>query len=352
MKRTHLLPLLIFALVAVLDGGLVLGNPLQKASPEDPLTPPRGDGTFLFSISGTDSRDFFDPSGTRKNSSDPTFLGGTREEYVDFVFMISAAYGLTDDLAFWLDFPLLYREERLAYHADKFGLGDVRAGAEYRFFGRPQSAWEASFGLSGRFPSGDTDIGFSDSSQGNSLKLPLGTGNLDLSPLLSLKWHAADAFSWDLNLGYAVRFSAEVEYLQSPTILQASADQTKTAQLPVGNLNIDWGDEFTLGSRWAYRFAPWNFLALRMDYLYRRPTRVRNYIFTINGSTLNSAADNNYLPSAMWLTLTPSWTVDLSREISLHAALTIPIWGRNYPTLPLVESLVGFTGEMGILYAF
>ncbi|MFH1017004.1 MAG: hypothetical protein V1798_02335 [Pseudomonadota bacterium] len=328
------------------------GSTLRLAEPEDPITPHRGDGVFLFSVSGGVSDDFFTSSGSLKDSSDPSFRDGTQEQFIDLTFLLSAEYGLTDDLTLWLDFPLAYRKETLAFNASNFGLGDTHAGAAFRFWGRPSSALEAAFGIEGRFPSGDTQIGFSQASTGHSLKLPLGTGNQDLAPLALLKWHITPALSWDADFSYAFRFAADVEYLQTTTILQASADQTQTASLPVGNLHIDWGDEVRLGSRWAWRPARWNFVALRLDYLYRRPTRIRNFNFTVNGSTFDSAVDDARLDSAMLLTVTPSWTLELSRDVSLLMNLAIPVWGESYPTLPLVESLVGLKAELGIAYAF
>jgi hypothetical protein len=353
LKRIALSSFCFFLFLALSRGDAAFGNPLSLAKPDAPQTPRRGDGDVAFSVLGTFSKDFFDSSGTRRDSSDPTFPSGAQEHFVDLTFLMSAMYGLTDNLTLWLDFPLMYRNESLAYDTSDFGLSDIRAGAVYRVLGRNTPAFEAAFGVAGRFPSGTTNVGYSNPATGDKLQLPLGTGTLDLTPLLLFKWHPARGFSWNADIAYTFRFAAVVEYLQSPTIPQASAgDPQTTVNLPVGNLKIDWGDELNLGTRWAYTLSEWNTIAVGADYLYRRPTSIRNFNFTVNGSSFSSAVDDLVSGSAALLTVTPAWTVHLNRNTSVRVAARIPVWGKSYPTLPLLESLVGISGEVGVSHAF
>ncbi len=324
-------------------------HPLFDAEPSKSIGLKKNQGSLGFMGSYMHSTKFFNSSGSREESSHSSYPGSSAEEYHDASLVIRTAYGITDNFGLWFDLPLVYRKEVQALHAGDWGLGDIHAGLRYIFFRSPKDAVEVGFDLQSRFPTGDTDVHFSDPIRGRSGELPLGTGNQDLSLGLVSRWHALPWLSLDLRGLYTFRFSALVEYLQAPTTLQISADGSQQALLPTGNLNIDWGDEVFGEGRLGFQILPnLSFLA-GIQYMFRRTTYVQNF---------EIQPDNDVVPvtqqlsKAFQLSGVPTLLAHISKRIEVLVSTEIPIMGENSPTFPLVESLSGYRYRLEVSYAF
>jgi hypothetical protein len=326
-------------------------NPLSPPGAGPSLTPRKGDGIVRLDTSFRRSSEFF-AGGERRE----TTVEGLSETFDDWVFAFETAYGLTDRWGLWLSIPVIHRNASLStpsqtYDAGKTGLGDVTAGARYVFFHSGSGATEAALDLNGKFPSGDTGVHFINAATGDTAQLPLGGGYSEIEPGLALRQRFGNRLSAFLSAAYAFRFSALVEYLSTDSIPFAASDGT-VYLLPVGNLRVDWGDQLTLRGALGWDvFGP-----LRIEtgttWFYRRPLRIHSFGVTQSGTTITTTPADQTSGSSQLFTLTPAVSADLSENLRLRASADIPLLGRNYPLLPVVESAVGNTYRLEASYAF
>ncbi|HLG19491.1 MAG TPA: hypothetical protein VI895_06705 [Bdellovibrionota bacterium] len=340
-----LIPL--FGLVSALTSFSAQAGIILDSTPEASLTFPKGDGYVGFDTHYRLSDQFFDSSGSLTS----TFPDGGTERFHDVQFTIESAYGLTNELTIWLNFPLAYRMETDLLRVDTFGLGDVRAGVHYRFWGGPEEVPEMAFGVFGKFPSGGTAIGFSDPTRGVEPDLPLGDGSLDLTPIFLAKQHLARTFSLEEAVSYTFRFDSLVEYLRTDPVSQTAPDGT-IYSLPVGNLEIDWGDEVDLRLRLAWKFLPPLTLAGEGHYFYRRSTELRGFALSVINGSLAATPASTSLSSGYVVSVRPSLLWEFGKEWALRVAAEIPLKGESYPNIPLVESLVGNAYQCEVRHAF
>lgn len=331
--------------------GTANAQPL-KQDPASTITLKKGDGEIGVGFSYKRSTDFFDSGGSRKNSSDTAFPNGAAEKYHDFITTFSAAYGITDAMTLWFSFPIVFREETLSFDAEDWGFGDVRAGARYRFWKSKKSDWETAFEFSAKFPSGDGNIEFTDATTGRKSELPLGSGNTDMTPtLIAKKKFLNSRLSVEGLASYTIRFDALVEYLRTPLVAQTTTSGAIVV-LPVGNLEIDWGDEINFDGRVSWKALQWLTLATNLHYFYRRPTLVRNFVFTTTAGAFDSTRDNIVLNDTHVLFAKPSLTFKVHPSIQILSGVEIPVIGKNFPTLSFVDSLVGNRYFLEVRYDF
>jgi hypothetical protein len=348
MERRHIVSILFFALAFLLPQ-FSWAHPLFDAPPSKSIGLTKNQGSIGFSGSYMHSDQFFNDSGSLENVDHASYPGSNPENYHDANFTIRAAYGVTDALSLWFDFPLVYRKETESIFASDWGMGDIQGGLRYMFYRSPQKIFEIGFDLNSRFPSGDTDVHFSDPTRGRSPELPLGTGNQDLSLGLASRTKWLDWLSVDVRGHYNFRFSALVEYLRAPATLQISADQSQQALLPTGNLEIDWGDEIFAEGRLGFELTSYISILAGVQYLYRQTTDVENFTFEPSGNIVRTPQS---LPSSYLLTGVPTLLTQLTPHITLLAAAEIPIAGENSPTFALVESLTGYKYRLEVAYVF
>lgn len=335
---------LVFALFV--STGYAWANPLNDLEGRDALALPKGDGIVSLKSSFTRSTEFF--VGSNRQS---TFSDGSSHKYNDWVFAFQSAYGLTDELNLWLSIPIVYRKESIAYGASDAGMGDFRAGVRYLFWKSKSGATETAFDLNGKFPSGDTDIHYADPATGNRAELPLGGGYSEIEPTFTFRQRFLDRLSAVVQAAYAFRISALVEYLSTPTVNFTAGDGTVYA-LPIGNLRINWGDQVTLRGTVGYRF--WERFRLEggVTWLYQRPVTIHSFDLIQNGDTITSTPRTLQSSSSQLWIITPALSADLSKSWRLRAAADLPIMGKNWPVLPIVESAIGNTYSLEVICAF
>lgn len=321
-------------------------NPLLESRPRDSLTFRKGDGVAGLSNSFRRSSEFF--VGSHKQDTD---VSGNPHQYDDWVLTVEAAYGLTDRWSLWLSIPFVYRNESRLYNASDHGMGDAAAGMRYVLWRSQKESSEIAFDLSGKFPSGDTDVSAADADPGKIAELPVGGGYSELEPAFALRHRFARFLSADLYAGYAFRFSALVEYLATPTFPFAASDGT-IYYLPLGNLKIDWGDQVTLRGKFVVEPAAHWFLEAGIAYLYRRPTLVRSFVLTQVESAITSERQDLEADASQLLTVSPALSAEFAKNWKVRASAEIPVLGDNYPILPIAESAVGNTYRLEVRHGF
>jgi hypothetical protein len=336
----------VFLLVALSCGGVLSAHPLPDLDAENSLTLPKGEGRVLLQTSYGNSSDFF-VGGERRGSAPD----GTSQDYDDWTFAFEAAYGLTDRLNLWLSIPLVDRTESLAYHASDTGMGDATAGARYRFWRSDDKNHEAAFEWNGRFPSGDTDVHFVDPARGERGELPLGKGSSEIEPGILYRRRFLDDFTVLLSASYAFSFSALVEYLSTSPVALPASDGT-IYSLPVGNLRIDWGDRLSARAAFGYRFLDRFRVEGNVTWFHRRPVTIRSFTMGQSGNTITSLAGTVTSGSSRLLTVTPAFSAQLLERLRLRVSAEIPLSGRNYPFLPVVESAVGNRYSLEVQHGF
>ena len=293
--------------------------------------------------------DYFNGSGDRTS----LFPGGSRETYLDAVSTLSLAYGLTDTFTLYTNIPFRYRKETNTYHADAFGLGDVIAGIRFGLMRDRSDEHSVALDLSAKFPTGRSNIGFNDASQGVALTLPLGSGNSDISLAAVFRQICGSRFEFQESIQYKRRIQALSEYLAS-TGFSFSDSNGNVYVLPIGNLKIKWGDEIEtrIGSR-AKVFEN-VFLSVGFTYLWRLNTVVDSFMFVPAGAGTDSVVDEIVFAQSHYL----SGRLDLSYRASpiwsYHVGWNHPLFGKNYPitSLAFVEGLLGDQYTIGVSYAF
>ena len=326
----------------------MFANVSNDSLPADGLVYPKEEGSVSLDTRYRLSTDFFDSSGNRED----TFSDGSQQRYHDVQFLWELAYGLTDDITFWLEFPILYRKETRSLNRDDSGFGDVQAGVRCRYWETADKKFEFAFDLSGKFPTGDTDVNFSDPSRGIEEELPMGSGNSNLTPTLFFKQHLSNRWSLEESAGYTFRFDSIIEFLRTNSVAQTTQDGT-TVVLPVGNLRLDWGDEIDLRARIGWSATDRLTLSNDVHYFYRRETLIQVISLTTDSSgNPGSTRSDLSLRSAYVLFVRPSISYDILGRLRLRAAVEIPLIGDSYPSIPLVESLVGNLYQMELHYAF
>lgn len=297
------------------------------------------------------SQDFFDASGDKLSSADASFPDGIPERFHDAVLLFQSAYGVTNRFSLWLDVPLVFRKESATTGISDWGLGDIESGGRYRFLGSKDSPLEVSGQVLAKFGTGDSDVSFVDPTLGKTGDLPLGTGNTDVEVGLESKWHALPTFAMRAGAAYRVRFDALAEYLQTERVMISSTDASVSASLPVGNFKIDWGDEIRSHFGGVGQFGP-ILLGLDARYFYRRTTDIKAVLITQNGGAIDFTTTPVQLRSTWLFTAVPTIGCALSDAWTLSLEVDWPLFGEVYPTLPLVESLVGQKYSMEIRYVF
>ncbi len=328
-------------------GSIAFADPLSSLFPSHSLTLQKGVGSFGLLFSYQHSGDFYDSSGTKQG----TFSDNSQQSYHSFISTIASAYGLTDRLTLSLAIPIVYRKETKTFDAQDSGLGDVTTGARFRFFGAEDLSYEFAFELNGKFPTGDTDVSFSDPSTGKKAELPLGAGNSDISLGVLAKQHFGKRISLEEKIAYTFRLDALVEYLSTSSV-GFTADDGTVFTLPIGNLKIDWGDEVWAGATLMWEVFPNFALASHVQYLYRRPTIIEDFLIAPNGASIDSSRQNINISSAHFLNIRPSLLSQITKDLKLAASVELPILGENYPTLYFVESMVGLRYQLELHYGF
>jgi hypothetical protein len=331
-----------FALFA----GNAFANPLLDSTTSDSLTFPKGDGVAGVQTSYRRSDHFFIGTDRRSTAADGSSLA-----FDDFIFSFRGAYGVTNRMTLWLELPVVYRSEGEKLDAQNQGLGDATAGARYLLFGSASDT-QGAFELNGRFPSGDTGVGFADSTTGRKPKLPLGTGCSEIEPGLLLRHHFGQLLSADLGAAYTFRLAALVRYLSTSNISLTTSDGVTVYQLPAGNLGIDWGDQVTLRGRLGFEVVPSFRLEAGAVWFYRWTTRVHSFTLTQNGNTITSTPQNLESGSSRLFSAEPALSFSLSKRWRIRASASIPLLGNNYPVLPVAESAVGNSYRLEAHYEF
>jgi hypothetical protein len=211
--------------------------------------------------------------------------------------------------------------------------------------------WEGALELGGVFPSGDSDISFADPSTGKKQELPLGKGTGDLVVSLFFKQHPLKVLGFEESGNYTYRRGRRVEYLQTTSVAQTAPDGSIVV-LPVGNLNIDWGDELNARGRVTWKLLSQLTLAAEVSYLYRYSTTVEDFALSTASGSLTSDPLNLTSGHSYYMSARPSLLWEIGKDLKLQASVEIPILGNNYPTLPLVESLVGNSYQLEVRYGF
>ncbi|MFH1263600.1 MAG: hypothetical protein V1495_09205 [Pseudomonadota bacterium] len=329
-----------------LFSGNAFANPLLDTATSDSLTFPKGDGLAGIQTSYRRSDHFFIGTDRRSTAADGSSLA-----FDDFILSFRGAYGLTDRMTLWLELPVVYRSEGEKYDAQDQGVGDTTAGVRYLLFGTSEKT-QGAFDLNGRFPSGDTGVGFADPATGRKPKLPLGTGCSEIEPGLFLRHRFGKVLSTDLGASYAFRLSALVQYLSTSNIALTASDGTTIYQLPAGNLKIDWGDQLTLRGRVGFEVTPSFHLEAGAVWFHRWPTLVHSFALTQAGNTITSAPQDLESGASRLLSTEPALSLRISRRWRIRASASIPILGDNYPVLPVVESAVGNSYRLEAHYEF
>lgn len=342
MKRS------IYILISLLfvSTGYVWANPLTNVESRDILTLSKGSGLISLRSSYKRSSDFFVGSRRQDSAGDNTF-----QKHEDWAWVFRAIYGLTDRLNLWLSVPIVYRNESRLYNASDAGMGDFTTGVRYLFWQSKKGQSKAAFDLNGKFPSGDTDVHFSNPSTGDQSELPLGTGCHEIEPAFIFQQRIYRNVSALLQASYTFRISALVEYLSTSNI-DFTADDGTVYALPVGNLRIDWGDQITLRGSLGYKFLKRFRLETGVTWFYRHPITIDSFDVTQNGDTITSTPKKLKSSSSQLWVVSPSLFVHLTKRWSVRATADIPILGKNWPILPLVESAVGSNYSFEVVCAF
>ncbi len=307
----------------------------------------RGEYNLSLDFDYSYSKHYFSSSGSRRT----LFSDGSEEHYHDLRTVLSGTYGFTPELTLWIDLPIIHRKETRTLNAEETGLGDVRAGTLYRFWANDAQSFSLTADLAGKFPSGETNIGFVDTATGRRAQLPLGSGNGDLYFGIRVNQDFGSRWSLEFTPGYTVRFDALAEFLVSTPIIFETSDGTLYS-LPIGNLKIDWGDEMTAQSSLFWSASAKLFLSLHLNYLYRLSTHIAGFTLSSVGDALVSERSNLVFSAAQLLTARPAILWKATEKLRLEASVGIPVWGKNYPTVPMVESMVGNRYQLGIQYGF
>lgn len=312
------------------------------------LNPPKGDGVLGVSFQYAYGSSVFDSQGNRMGA----YPRQTPERYYDLVARVLGEYSLTDRLAMWIDFPIVYRKETHAIKASDWGIGDVEAGALYRILPNRLKWLDLGLGLGAKFPSGDTDLGVSNATTGQTLDLPLGSGTSDVTPFLALLASFTKQAYLQAWAAYTFRFDTTAEYLRTDPIGQTAPDGS-IVNLPIGNLSVDWGDEFEAST--AFAWSVWKPLTLKtgIHAFFRKTTVVRDVKITTNSAgQLDFVPNPISLSSSQVFSLEPAVIYAVSGTTSVVASAKIPLRGENYPTISYVESYAGNRFKLEIRYAF
>lgn len=270
--------------------------------------------------------------------------GGSAETYTDIITDLGLGYGLSETVSLYLAFPLRYRSENSVYNTSSFGLGDAKIGGRFRAVGRDHSNFHLTFDLAVKFPTASAGtVGLQGSTQSVRPKIPLGTGNTDVIPLVVLDQRVTSWLELDETLGFSWRSEALVEYLTTTPVL-------------VGNLRIDWGDEWF--GRMGIRFKLGNHLRFRCGgaYLWRTSTTVESFDITTdtNDAVTSSTPTTVRLGRGHYASAYVETDYVFNERWRLKAGWNHPLWGKNYPlpSLSFVESLLGETYSLGVDYGF
>ena len=316
---------------------------LFTSSPEDHLVLDRGKGNLQIEFGYKESSKFYDAAGNLQNQ----FSGGERLSFKDFSTEFAGSYGLSHKLMLWLELPLIYRRESRIFNASGFGVGDLQMGARVLLAKLP-SKTEIAFDLSGRFPSGETDIGFVDSTQGLNIALPIGMGVFGLRPSFLIQQNFTSKSFVRVFGSYTARFGDYVEYLTTGTTLVTDS-QGNVFQIPFGNLRIDWGDELRTGIQVQGRIGKSISLGLESTYMYQFKTKIQQTNLITSGTSFDfvgstaSSARSEFVTVTPWLAFhTGSWRIKVGSD--LESLFGDGIYGESYPsflTQTFVQSMVG-----------
>lgn len=281
------------------------------------------------------------------------FPNNTQETYIDASSTLFLAYGWTDTFTLYADVPFRYRKESKTYRVDALGVADITVGLRYGIAREKQKLPWMAVDVAAKFPTGKSSIGFNDASQGISATLPLGTGNTDLSAAFIFQQFAGSSFEFQQVVNYTYRIKALTQYLTS-TNFSFSDSNGNVYALPVGNLEIKWGDEIEVQAGTRARLHERLFLSLTASYLWRFNTTVDSFVFTPSGGSTDASRQEILFSQSHYL----SGTLELSYRASSGWIYALgwshPILGRNYPiaSLAFVESLLGETFSLGLSRAF
>jgi hypothetical protein len=297
-----------------------------------------GEGSLEIDFTWKNSSDFFDSSGNKLNSSDPSFPGGSRQEYSEIAFIVTAAYSFIDNLDITLTVPVRSRQETSSLKGSKTGIGDVSLTVQYMFYEKLLLSLLTSL----KFPSGSTGLSYDGDETFPYTDLPLGTGQTDLFFGLNTRQRIG-FIGLTGSTGYNIRFEASPSYLLNDFVTFTDANGVSSVY-PLGNKKIDYGDE-AHASLGADVHLLKNFsLGFDIAYKYQRSSTVT--VSSITGDDIVSSKAS--LASSHLLKITPEAMYAPGSNVKLFARTDIPLWGKNYPVMPLSESLVGIGLNIGI----
>ncbi len=308
------------------------------------LTNQRGQGHVGLIYDFSKSGDFFDASGNRQDTSSGLFPGGP-QRFVDHRAQLFANYGITDTLTLAIELPLVYRFEQEVLDGEDVGLGDIRLWLLYRLFRWQRLALEGGLRIEAKFPSGESGIGLLNSSASASRELPLGSGQTDL--LLALQFSKAlGPLQFKKELGFRLRLAAQVDYLQA---FQIGIDPTLgLINQAVGNLSVDYGEEFLLNLLATWPFLKRYQLGVETALLYFLSGEFDS--FTIDFTSISKSKAS--LPEGYLWTISPFVGFNLFKDFELRCSVEIPLLGEDVPVIALVDSLVGLHYIFGVTYAY
>ncbi|MCB0309172.1 MAG: hypothetical protein KDD48_07355 [Bdellovibrionales bacterium] len=284
----------------------------------------------------------------KKTSSLPN---NTQEKYQDVLASFELQYGFTQNTSLYLLIPFGYRTENRSINAEQFGLSDIHSGFSWRFFDRAEHDIKLLVDI--KFPTGTTQIGFSDPTQNISPKLPLGDGSTDFSGGLQFTQNLLNTLSIEESLTYTIRFKTLAEYLDSGSFTFFDSNGN-SYNLPIGNLEIDWGDELRGHIGFRFKFLNHFFLRVRGSYFWRDHTRVEFFDYNTSGNITTSAKTMLNLGRSHYVSTILALEALLSKHWSVEVGWSHPLMGKNYPlpSLSFVESLLGETYHLEMTYAF
>lgn len=261
------------------------------------------------------------------------------QKYLDVTAQFDVAYGLSDRFTLHMHLPFLYRQEENVYNSTHYGLGDAAVGVRYLF--TKKTHFSLAGDVTAKFPTGDTGtVGFAGSIKP---KIPLGTGNTDVTTRMLFQQSVSTFFAIEESVGFKWRSKALVDYLTTTPLL-------------VGNLTIDWGDEilgdlfmrFNVSKRWSIRAGG--------HYLKRFSTDVDSFTINTdtNGAITSSTPANISLGQSSYAAAKLNVSYVCANDWMIQASWVHPVWGKSYPlaSLAFVESMIGETFSLGIRRVF
>ncbi len=330
---------IIFAVFLTLFAGKIFSQNISESQKYDFESFDTGKGSFSLKFSRMNSSEFYNSSGDKLKSSDPSFPGGLRQDYSEILFLLGFSYCFIDGLKFYFDFPIRSRQETSSLGGEKTGIGDLSISAEYLFL----KSINASVLTSLKLPSGSTNLSYKQEDLLPYEKLPLGTGQTDFH--IGLKIRQILSFAkFSQTAKYRFRFAGTPSYMQNEQVTFTDTQTATSQAYPLGNRKIDFGDEVEFFFDAEFFFLKKFSLGLSGLYTFGRTTIVT--VSSVNTDDIQSFKAG--IPSYHYFKLSPIGRFYAKRNLSVFFEVDLPVAGKNYPVIPAVNSLVGITYCAGI----